>query len=1011
MTLRKKTLLISGMTLVGLIGVLYTTSSTILLGGFAKVEEQDTRHIVKGVLNVLKQTQDDFSSSFVPWSAWDDTYNFIEDANARYVESNLLAKALANSKVNLALYVHSSGRIVFGTGFDLKNQKKTPIPEVLRHLSPNDLLLQHPNPYSRLTGIVLLPEGPMVITSQPIVTSIGEGPIRGTVIFGRYLDAEAIENLARITDLSLTTYRLDDAQMPTDFQVVRSSLANKTPILVRPLNEQTIAGYTLLTDIYGKPALILRVDVPRTIYKQGQASIRYLILSILVVGLVFSLATLLLLEKLVLSRLFRLSANVRSIGTSGDLSGRVLSLNGRDELASLANTINTMLEALEHSQQQQRKSEERYHRHNTVLAELARRKILDFGDLHASLSEITEAAAHTLEVGRVSVWLYNDQRSKMHCIELYERSTGQHSEGIELAAARYAVYFRALEEKRTLAVRHTQLDPRTKELSELYLSPLGVTSMLDASIWVGGQMVGIVCHEHVGATRHWSLEEQNFAASIADLVSLAIEAYERKRSQEALRKAHDELEIRVRERTAELALINEELQAEITERKIAEAKLIHEAVHDSLTGLPNRTLFRQRLGRAIERAQRLKDYFFAVLFLDLDRFKLVNDSLGHLIGDQLLIAFVRRVEQCLRSTDTVARLGGDEFAILLDDINDINDATQIADRIQKALTLPFNLSGYEVFISTSIGIALSTTGYEQPEELLRDADTVMYRAKALGKARHEVFDKAMHTRAVTLLQLDNDLRRALERQELQIHYQPIVLLKTGRITGFEALVRWQHPIRGLVSPAEFVPLAEETGLIVPIGGWVLREACSQMRAWQEQFFTTSPLTLSVNFSGKQFSQPNLIEQIEQILQETGFDVHSLKLEITESVLIENAEAAAAMLSQLRSLGVQIYMDDFGTGYSSLSYLHRFPVDVLKIDRAFISRIGVDLELVRAIITMAHNLNMNVVAEGIETPEQLTQLIALQCEYGQGYLFSKPLNREGAGALIDKTLSGLPSSTS
>lgn len=460
-------------------------------------------------------------------------------------------------------------------------------------------------------------------------------------------------------------------------------------------------------------------------------------------------------------------------------------------------------------------------------------------------------------------------------------------------------------------------------------------------------------------------------------------------------------------------------QADVTERKIAEGKLLHDAFHDALTGLPNRTLFIQRLEQALNNANRRQDGLFAVLFLDLDRFKVVNDSLGHLIGDQLLTALVRRLEACVRPGDTVARLGGDEFTILLEAIQDVGDATVVADRIQKELTLPFNLSGHEVFITTSIGIALSTIGYDRPEDLLRDADTVMYRAKALGKARHEVFDKAMHAQAVTLLELENDLRRVVDRllaevsfevssvkkyQELQLYYQPIVSIETGTFTGFEALLRWNHLERGLISPDEFIPLAEETGLIIPIGYWVMREACRQMQVWQQEFPKNPPLMISVNLSGKQFSRPDLIEQIQQILRETGLSAYSLKLEITESILMENAESAAEMLLQLRALGVQLYIDDFGTGYSSLSYLHRFPVDALKIDRSFISRMGTNgenSEIIQTVMTLARNLNIDVVAEGVETAEQLTQLRAMGCKHGQGqgYFFSKPVDSETAQALI------------
>ncbi|MCU0538176.1 MAG: bifunctional diguanylate cyclase/phosphodiesterase, partial [Hydrococcus sp. Prado102] len=409
-----------------------------------------------------------------------------------------------------------------------------------------------------------------------------------------------------------------------------------------------------------------------------------------------------------------------------------------------------------------------------------------------------------------------------------------------------------------------------------------------------------------------------------------------------------------------------------------------------------------RLERAILHAQRRSDYLFAVLFLDLDRFKIINDSLGHIIGDRLLIAFARRLETCLRSGDTVARLGGDEFTILLDDLADASDVSLVANRIQTTLASPFNINGHEIFISTSIGIAFNATDRTQADELLRNADIAMYRAKTRGRARHEIFDTEMYAQATTLLQLETDLRRAIARQELLVYYQPIVSLSTNKIIGFEALVRWQHPQHGLVSPAQFIPIAEETGLIVEIGYWVLSEACRQMRVWQEQFPTIPLLTISVNLSSKQFSQPDLSEQIARILQETELEATSLKLEITESVLMENTQSATDMLLQLREMNIQIHIDDFGTGYSSLSYLHRFPSNAVKIDRSFVSRIGSkgeNLEIVRAIVALARSLNMDAIAEGVETLEQLTYLKTLKCKYAQGYYCSRPLNSRSMEKLI------------
>jgi diguanylate cyclase (GGDEF)-like protein len=390
-----------------------------------------------------------------------------------------------------------------------------------------------------------------------------------------------------------------------------------------------------------------------------------------------------------------------------------------------------------------------------------------------------------------------------------------------------------------------------------------------------------------------------------------------------------------------------------------------------------------------------------VLFIDLDRFKNINDSLGHNTGDQLLVAIAGRIGECLRPTDTVARLGGDEFAILLDGLEDWTLATAVADRVQNELLRPFSLNGHEVYTTASIGIRLSVDGREDAENMLRDADTAMYRAKDNGKARHELFHNTMHTRAVALLKLENDLRRAIERREFSVHYQPIISLDTETLAGFEALVRWDHPERGTVPPDEFIALAEETGLIAEIGTSVLREACTKLHEWHSISGRDS-LTMSVNLSGKQLRQIDLIEQIEKTLQETGINPAWLRLEITETVVMENAELATSTLVRLRKLGVSLSIDDFGTGYSSLSYLHRFPVNTLKIDRSFIGRMtrgDENSEIVKTICTLANNLGMEVVAEGVETREQLQLLRSLKCQYGQGYLFSKPIDAETATALV------------
>jgi len=446
---------------------------------------------------------------------------------------------------------------------------------------------------------------------------------------------------------------------------------------------------------------------------------------------------------------------------------------------------------------------------------------------------------------------------------------------------------------------------------------------------------------------------------------------------------------------------------DITHRKRAEQQLVHEALHDALTGLPNRAWFMEQLQVSLDLVHSQKDRLFAVLFLDLDRFKLINDSIGHMVGDQLLIGIAKRLSHCIRPGDKVARLGGDEFTILLDDIRNAAEAVEVADRIQKHVSTPFNVGGYETFTTVSIGIALSSPDYQLPEDFLRDADTAMYQAKSLGKARHVIFDKGMHARAVNLLQLETDLRRAIDRDEFFIEYQPIVQLQSGRLVGFEALVRWQHPDRGAVLPDRFIAVAEETGFIVPIGRWVLLQACIQMQRWNEKHSSTNPLSISVNLSGRQFAHSNLLEQITQILDITGMDPHLLKLEMTESVVMESVEAAAGTLEKLRALGVELSIDDFGTGYSSLSYLHRLPIDTLKIDRSFVSHMAENnenKEIVRTIIMLAKTLGMGVIAEGVETKEQAELLRELECECVQGYLVSKPLDAESTERLILSSLS-------
>ncbi len=737
---------------------------------------------------------------------------------------------------------------------------------------------------------------------------------------------------------------------------------------------------------------------------------------------------------------------------------------------------------LEHEIQVRQHAEHRLLRQQDSMLQLSSSQVSINTNLEEALRKITKISAQTLDVERVSIWLLNDDHTEIRCIDLYLKSSDQHSSGMVLKKIDYPHYFSVLEAGRPIAADDARDDIRTREFANGYLLSQDIYSMLDAPIRKDGLIVGVICHEQVNNKRTWKLDELNFTSALGDMISLEMERHGRKQAESktiklssALEHAADSVFItdiggvieytnpafenitgyRAEEVIGKSAnivssgkhdrvfyqdmwktlldghefrdiFINKKKDGtiyyeektitplhddngniynfvsvgkDITDRMQTQERLHFLAHHDLLTELPNRVMLTDRLGHAIGNAQ-ARSESLAVMFLDLDRFKVINDTLGHNIGDQLLQMVADRLRPCVRQTDTVARIGGDEFVILLEDIKDVTSISSVAKNVLDTLTQAFMLENRELFVTSSIGISIYPQDGHDSNTLLKNADTAMYRAKEYGRNNYQFYSSDMNLRTLEQLTLETDLRYALQRDQFTLYYQPLIDLNNGLIVGFETLIRWQHPEFGLVSPADFIPMLEETGLIIPVGEWVLRTACQQNKEWQMQGLPAIPV--AINLSARQFGATNLTGQVSEILEETSLEPRYLHLEITESVVMSNASGTYKTLDELNQLGIHLAVDDFGTGYSSLSYLKRFPIHILKIDRSFVRDITTDPDdasIVSTVITLAHSLKLKVVAEGVETEEQASFLRDRSCDIAQGYLYSKPLSTEKMTALL------------
>jgi diguanylate cyclase (GGDEF)-like protein/PAS domain S-box-containing protein len=976
-------LLIMPIGLVGLLLTIYAATYALVTDRFLTIESDAMQRDVARASDALQSELRSLNSKAGDWANWSDTYRFMAGTNPDFLDINIVDYTYQQLEINLILLVRSNGELAFGGALDLASSQPASVPaSLLTHLAPGSPLMGGESGSDEVTGVVNLPEGPLLVASRPILDSEGNGPSHGRLILARFLDEALLEQLADETHLDLSLHLF--AQLPDSHEVaIAQRLSPTNPVAVQPIGPNLMDGYLLMLDVHGVPLLMLEVETPRPIYQQGQATLASFGLTLLILGSSGAVASYLLGARLLRSRQERLEAEQR-YHTAVDQS--------LDGFAMVDVPTRYVLEA------------------NAALAALAARPLESLPT--TKLDDLLDVPSAT-----VDRWVRTILNGAVvHGQEVHLRRLGGGRTPVEVSAGVLdlatgpclAFVFRDISERQ-------QAQHALRESEERYaLAARGAND----GLWDWDLSTDAI-HYSDRWKRMLGYSGEQIDSNIEEWLG-RVHPEERSHIRMALQvhregtSSHFESEFRMLHRDGQYRWMLCRGQAvfdasglatrmagsltDITERKRAEEQLIHDAMHDTLTGLPNRALFLDRLGRAQERSRRHAGSSFAVLFLDLDRFKVVNDSLGHMSGDEVLQEVGQRLVGSTRSEDTVARFGGDEFAVLVEEVSTAADASRVALRIETALGQPIFLRDQEIFPAVSIGIALNHSGYLQPGEILRDADIALYRAKALGRGRHEVFDADLGEQALALLHLETDLRRALRDGEFRLVYQPILSLDQRMLHGFEALVRWQHPTRGLLPPSEFIPLAEETGLIVPMGAWVLREATRQGRLWQDARPALEPLTMSVNLSSRQFSHPDLPALVEAALSESGLPPSCLELEVTESVLIDNPQAAQQVLERFREMGIRLALDDFGTGYSALSYLHRFPFQTLKIDRSFISGIdsnGKNPAIVRAIVTLAENLGMEAVAEGVEHEAEEHLLRQLHCRYVQGYLYARPMDPQAA----------------
>lgn len=907
MKLFQKALLGIVTTVVILGGTLVVLSRVELLGSYADFENRDTRHHVDRARSALDARIENINAHLNDWAAWDPTYRFMSDRDPVYLTDNFAGPVTYKDLgLHLAAYVTPTGEVVHSRAIDSGGgePRYVPFPKGLSpHLQSTSPLIAHPSSESRVFGILLLEEGTLLLASQPIVKGSHEGPILGALVWGRFLTPEEIQDIAATTHLSVTIERIDAPSLTPDMKgaIVGLLKDDDDPSNhVRRLSEDQVAGYALLRDLYGRPALVLRVDTPRTLHRQGLANAERSTLILVGVCILFGGVIMVMLRRIVLTRLGKLSQDVVRIGESGDLAARV-SASGHDELALLAGSINNMMARIECSQAELRDREA------LRMSEEQYRSLVESSPMAVLIvceGEVVFANAPAIKL--VGAQGPNEVKGKP-IQDFLPHEALENGDGSPLPRP---PQFRTETRLRQLAGTHIDVEL------------MGGTHTLN-----GRPAVQFVIQD-------------------------------------------------------------------VSARKQAEQRLNYIAYHDLLTGLPNRLLFTLKLDQMLARARKRGEQVL-LLMLDLDRFKEVNDQAGYAVGDRVIIEVANRLREAVRATDLVARSGEDDFFVVCPLSTDADGPDVVAQRMLDLFASPIQLDGQDFQVTSSIGLAVFPADGDSAEALTRNVDTVMYRAKASGGNCYDRFETELGEVTSNRRAMRAALRTALASNELKLHYQPQVDTRTQQVVGVEALLRWNHPVLGAVSPAQFIPIAEETGIIVPITEWVLRTALEQVLHWRAQGLPQ--LQVAVNLSANHFKtrhRLSLVRFVRNLLEELKIDPGMIELELTESEAMQNLENTTEVLGQLHEMGIALAIDDFGTGHSSLAYLERFPLKRIKIDRSFVQdvdRKSGNQAVIEAIMAMAHALDLEVVAEGVETGDELQILHERGCTLIQGYLFGKPLS--------------------